>query len=411
MARTRIISANKALYASTTGLTTTFHGGVLAHGPSGLKPNQLHRIDTLSFDVDLSAARTDVLEFGQLARIASLRTSDIAPTVSLGYFLTNGENEMHLGFNISGLTNAQAVDAQFISGILSENIKKRTRNIYVQVAPEGEDAFNAAASTHSNNNEQDVITFGSCALSNYSIDISVGEIPRADVELVAGNVSFITGHNSGETAFFLDNPSLSLDATAAADTGTWALPIPDTGNTDVDVLKPGDVTVTFGAAAAGLEIGGVDLSDICIQSITVDVPLSRTPIECLGSQFADSQSLDFPIDITMGVSALVKDFKSGSLQQVLLNAVDGQKQDITVAIKNRSNSAKTALAYVIKNAILDSQNFAIGIDDNETVDLQFSAQIAGATNTDAGLFCSGDYIWSSTGRGATPDNPEFFNLA
>lgn len=412
MGRTRIISANKAIYVTATGLLPSFYGepAVANNAGSGVEAVQLHRIDTLSFDTDLASSRTDVREFGRLARLASLRTSDINPSISMGYYLTNGENEHHLGLNISGLSNAQATQSQFISGILTENNKKRARNIYVLVAPEGQDAFGAAQSTHFNNVDQDVIAFGNASLSNYSIDISVGEIPRADVEFTASNITFITGHNSGVNSFYLHNPALKLDATGPADSGTWALPVADTGNTDVDVLKPGDVTVTFSDAANGLEIGGVSLSDICIQSVSIEVPLSRTPIECLGEKFAASQSLDFPIDVTMSVNALVKDFESGSLQQVLLNAVDGQKQDITVSVKNRNNSSKTAIAYVLKNAILDSQNFSIGLDDNESVDLQFSAQIGGANSNDAGLFASGDYTWSVGAAGTQPDTPKLFKV-
>lgn len=397
MGRTRIISANKAIYTTPTGLLPSFYGDFEDAPLSGLKARQLNRIDTLSFDIDIASARSDINVFGQNARIASLRTSDINPTISMGYYLTDGRNEHELGLNVSGLTNAQATDSQFISGILTEEKVKRSRNIYALVAPEGQDAFNQSAATHSNNPDQDVITFGNCFLTNYSVGISVGEIPRADVEFVASNVSFITGHNSGVTAFLLNNPALTKDASGPADSGTWALPIATTGTSEIDVLKPGDVTVTFSESSDGLEIGGIDLSDICIQSLTLDLPLSRTPIECLGDEFAVSQSLDTPIDVTLGVNAFVRDFNTGNLQQILLNAVDGQKQDITINIKDRNDSTKTSLVYVIKDAILDSQNFSLGLDDNETVDLQFSSQVAGATNSTVGLFCSGQHMWGSEG--------------
>lgn len=410
MGRNRVISQNKALFATPTGLLPSFYGYADAT-PSGVHATQLHRIDSLSFETDLAGARTDVREFGQLARIASLRTSDISPTVSVGYYLTNGENEHHLGFNISGLTNAGATDSQFISGILTEDDSKGKRNIYALVAAEGEDAFNQDTGTHNNNAEQDVIAFGACSLSNYSAEFAVGDIPRADVEFEASNIWFATGQNSGTISRPTHNPSLNANATAPADTGMWILPVPDTGNSSIDVLKPGDVSITFGDAANGLDIGGVDLSDICAQSISFDIPLSRTPIDCLGQEFAAFKSLDFPIDITMSVNALVKDFASGSLQQVLTNAVDGQKQDITINVKDRNDNTQTAYVAVIKNAILDSQNFSLGLDDNETVDLQFSAQIAGANNTDAGMFVSGAYIWDSAGVGNQPDTPTWSTIA
>jgi len=45
--------------------------------------------------------------------------------------------------------------------------------------------------------------------------------------------------------------------------------------------------------------------------------------------------------------------------------------------------------FTLQKAVLDSQNFAIGIDDNETIDMTFSAQIGGPDTTDQGLFYSG----------------------
>jgi len=56
---------------------------------------------------------------------------------------------------------------------------------------------------------------------------------------------------------------------------------------------------------------------------------------------------------------------------------------------------KVLIAFTqLKNAVLDSQNFSLGLDDNETVDLTFSAQIGGISTTTEGIFWTGI---SSTG--------------
>ena len=42
-------------------------------------------------------------------------------------------------------------------------------------------------------------------------------------------------------------------------------------------------------------------------------------------------------------------------------------------------------------ATLDNQSFSVGLDDNETIDLTFSAQIGGPTTATQGLFYSGSF--------------------
>ena len=59
------------------------------------------------------------------------------------------------------------------------------------------------------------------------------------------------------------------------------LGVPSTGNMDVLVLRPEDVTLAF--SKEDFSFGGTDLGDMHVQSASIEVPLSRTPIEALGS--------------------------------------------------------------------------------------------------------------------------------
>jgi hypothetical protein len=361
MARTRIISQNKAVFASATGW-----GG----GPT--TPNQIHRVDTFSFEVDQAGARTDIREFGQLSRIATEITSEITPTLSFGYFLGEGENETRLGLTTSDL------DAQIISGILTEDAIARQKNIYVVTVKEGEDAFNAT-SWDADVAEQDTIGFGNVTLTSYTASFSVGEIPRVDIEAEASNVVFITGAHAG------DNPSVDEGYNRQA--GTFDIDAPNTGVMDFAVLRPQDVQVSFenDAISAGDNIG-VDLSNICVQSATVEVPLARETVECLGKE-RGNKYLEFPINVTVNLSALVSDFKEGSLEYVLTGTAGEDKTDITIRVDDKLNVP--VHYFRLKNAVLDSQGFNTSLDDNETVDLTFSAQIAGAATNTEGVFWSG----------------------
>jgi len=399
MARTRIISQSKALFVSPTGLLATNYG--YASNTGALAPQQLHRIDTFSFDVDLAGGRQDIREFGQLARIGTIRVGEITPTISLGYYLGDGANEHNLGFNIAGINGAGTV-SQLISGILTQDPIKKEKNLYLLTTQEGTDAFAASSYTPAARSGHDVIGFGNATLSNYSLSLAVGEIPRVDVELECANIRFYTGTSSGNSCV---NPALIRETAAQLDTGRFVITGANTGLTSIDVLRPSDVTVSFTNNAAG--IGGVALSGVQIQSATIEVPLSRETLEKLGSELPYSKPLEFPINVTCSINGLITDFTEGALQTILTGCAGESNNDITISVANRCDSSDEVIRYVFKNAVLDSQNFSIGLDDNETVDLTFSAQIAGATTTNAGVFLSGSFDGVGiTGR----DNeyPRFF---
>ena len=402
--RTRVISQSKAVYVSPTGILPTFGADGTPSRKisalSGILPPQLHRIDTFSFDVDLAGGRQDVREFGQLARIGTINLGDLNPSFSVGYFLGNGENESNLGFNPAGKDDAGDLQDQFIKGILSEDPAKREKNLYVLTTAEGDDAFTTAGTvapqgsfidnptgrfTTSELAAQDVVSLGNCNFESYTVNFAVGEIPRVDIDGTAENISFDTA-NSG-----LYNPALARDG-ARADTGQLMLGVPSTGNMDVLVLRPEDVTLSF--SNESFTFGGTDLGDMHVQSASIEVPLSRTPIEALGSAKAVAKPLDFPINVTMSVSALLKNFSAGQIDKILTGSAGEETTNITLDVKGEDGDTKHN--FVMQKAVLDSQGFSQGLDDNETIDLVFSTQIGGSNQTDQGLFYSG-------AAGALPD--------
>jgi hypothetical protein len=401
MPRTRIISQSKALYVSPTGCLPSSYYTSNNSGASGMFPTQLNRIDTFSFDVDIAGARTDVREFGQLARIAAVRLKELTPKVTFGYYLMDGNQEFNLGLNTLGISGANVASSQFISGIMTEDGLKKEKNLYLLTVAEGIDAFESGTFV-TNRTTHSVIGFGNATLNSYKASFKVGEIPRADVEMECGNIIFYTGQSSG-----LKNPAINRTTAAQVDTGLFVLPAPSTGSSVVDVLRAGDMSINF--SNSSFSIGGVDLSGISIQSLDIDVPLSRTPIEKLGDELPFAKPLDFPINVTCSISAFVTDFASGSLQRVLTGCVFGGGTDISISVLNRCANAET-LKYKMVGAVLDSQNFSMGLEDNETVDLTFSAQIGGATSASAGIFMSGSYGGSTgTAMGSSSEKPTFIS--
>ena len=388
--RTRVISQSKAVFVGPTGIYNS--------ADSGYIPDQLHRIDTFSFDIDIAGARQDIREFGQLARIDSLTMSDINPSISFGYYFTDGENEARLGFNDDGINNTGPL-SQFISGIITEDSKKSVKNLYVLTAKEGIDAFNSGEIIKpANRLLSDAVSFGNVVINNYSASFAVGDIPRVDIEAEASNVLFTTGTYSG-----FANPSInSVGETQAGTVALIATPAsgaipkaPSTGDSTISVLRPEDITITF--TSNSFDMGGTNFADMHVQSASIDVPLSRGNIEALGKARAVAKPLEFPIDVTMSFSSLLKNFDDGALDLVLTGTAGDQKTDITLSITNREDLEISR--FTLKNAQLDSQAFSQGLDDNETVDLTFSAQIGGPNTTTQGLFYSGkaDPVVDATG--------------
>jgi hypothetical protein len=398
--RTRVISQSKAVYVSNTGLIGDLSAPIQSH--SGVKPPQLHRVDTFSFDIDIAGGRQDIREFGQLARIGTITLGDLNPSFSLGYFLGDGENEYNLGFQTNGITDGNVLKSQFISGILAEDPDKREKNLFVLTTKEGSDAFSTVGTsvsdtkgkeginqgsfltdptgtyTTSELDSQDVVSLGNCNFESYTVNFAVGEIPRVDIDGTAENITFDTG-NSG-----IYNPSLNK-AGSRADTGQLMLGVPSTGNMSVLVLRPEDVTLTF--SDGDFTFGGTDLTDMHVQSASIEVPLSRTPIEALGSAKAVAKPLDFPINVTMSVSALLKNFSAGQVDKILTGAAGNETTNITLNVKGEDGADKHR--YIMQKAVMDSQGFSQGLDDNETIDLTFSTQIGGDNQIDQGFFYSG----------------------
>jgi len=379
MSKTRILSQSKAVYVTTTGVLAGTGGT-----PSGVQATQLHRIDNFSWEVDVAGARQDIREFGQLARLSTLVNSDLNATCSLGYLLTDGENEHHLGFEIKeSITGNFVPKNQAVSGFLTEHPNYRERNIFVAVVPEGQDANAAAA--WSDRTQHDVVGFGNAFLTDYTVELAVGEIPRADVSFECNNLVFYTGRSSG-----LFNPSINTAAGGQIDSGQVALPIATTGNSEVDVLRPGQISLNLQSATA-MGIGGVDLATIHPQSVTISIPLAREALAELGSDLPYSRPLTFPIDATLSVSTVAAGQKEGQIASLITGCGGQEKRDITVKVFDRCDATKVRMAFILKDAVLDSQSSSQDLDGNETIDLQFSSQIAGATTTTAGLFMTGSY--------------------
>jgi len=400
--RNRVLYQSEALWV-----------GPIAGGAQGVHP-ELHRIQDISHDMDIT--RTDVFEFGRLAALT--REIIEPPTVSLDftYLLADGSNEANMGLEVCDGDAAGGsthwINGSFpmaASGIIADT-DKQEKNYYVVTAPEFKD-LNDDKDVSVADDTRSVVGFGNAAISNYSVNAAVGDFARASISAEAYNLNFQSGLASSAGYLRGEVPSINKETNKAYD-GHFNLSEPTTGDLSVFALRPGDISLKFGATDGSrdqtLQVGGAvlpntdpddtteDLSDgltpMHIQSFSIEMPVTRTPLNRLGSTFPYYRAVDFPLDVTLNVSAFLADVSTGNLVDLMCNAQDKRQIDIILDFPcshSLNDSYGANMAYRLKGAVLQSQNFASTIGDNKTVDLTFTAQMGGSTDTSNGLFISG----------------------
>jgi hypothetical protein len=356
MARKRTIYQSEALFVAPTG------------GSSGTAI-QLNRVQSANYSFDI--ARQDVNQYGQLGAIDRIIVEQ--PTVSLdfSYYANNGHNETGLGFVLG---TSKGALADILSG------GKDIQNYYILVSPEGTDAnIDKSVAT----GQGKTIGIGNAGLTSYSIEAAVGGFPTVTVNAEALNMKFY-GATTGYT------PDVNPLDGAPNTTTTFNLPLPTTG-LGFTALRPGDITLSV----SGI---GFDASDLKIQSFSLSTDIGRDPIQKLGSKYAFSREITFPVTVTASVEAIVGDIGgTDSLGNALTDIVcnDANSFDLQFTLGQptadclQSTPPTRAMRYTLKGAKLDSQEVSSAIGDNKSVTLGFSAQIAGPTDTAKGLFIEG----------------------
>jgi|7_EtaG_2_1085326.scaffolds.fasta_scaffold00907_8 hypothetical protein len=348
--------------------------------------HQLHRVQSANYNFAIN--RQDVNQFGNLARIDTAVID--APTVGLdfSYLITDGSNEDKLGITVTESDNIGC-----LSGLLADT---SGRNYHIVTVAEGEDANNETAALSDVNttnksakSTSTIISIGNGFVTNYSMNASVGSIPTASVSVEGMNITAQPATTGFPTPSI--NPSTAIQGTA-----TCTLPNPVSGTVG-QILRPGDIQVHLSDSAVSERGTGllVNLADTTtknsahIQSFNIDVPLGRSTINRLGTVFGFSKEVDFPIQVSVSISAIVADLKAGNLFDELFLS---SKNNMAISMKKPAGDKKDQIKYILKNVSLDSESFSSSIGDNKTVDLSFSATVGGADDNTNGVFISGTQI-------------------
>ena len=404
--RNRVIYQSEALFVSPTATgghytgadrvisNTSTDGTAYADG-SCLR--QIKRVQSANYSFTVN--RQDVNEYGQLARIDSVVVDTPTVNMDFSYYVTDGENERLLGFVIDGLTNS-------MSGQMSPLVGGRGQNYFILTVPEGQDAIKGDLT--STNSEKSVISLGNGFITDYSVEASVGGMPTASVSVEGFNIKSDTGYAA------LGIPAIDPQDGSKICDSKFTIPAATSGD-GISCLRPGDIVIDLkNAALMSKQVSGKATDPVQgsahIQSVSINIPMSRTVLQRLGNTFGFARELDVPITATMTVNALVADLKDSDQHKTnMLDLLCGnQKKDLKVTMHDPAciqcgYNKPTGMIFTLKGAQLESESYSSSIGDNKTVDLTFTAQIGGPTDADAGVFISGSNSDQDTNKGRPPE--------
>ena len=383
MARNRVIYQSEGLYVSKDASLT----GAIDH-------EQIDRVQSANYSFTIN--RQDINQFGSLARIDSLVLDPPTVNLDFSYYLTDGFAERSLGFfvqttgagmNRGGIGTAN-VEGNFASGHLVSNSGV---NFYIITSPDGVDLNQTGVTLDANDSTMGI---GNCYISDYSVELAVGSLPTVNVTVEGANMNSTMSAASGAIV----SPAVNQANGNQFTTSGVQLPPPSRdggitgalGGAAITALRPDDVSVNL-ANLKGQSLVDIDGSDGAhIQSVSISLPLSRTPLDRLGSRFAFAREIDFPVVATLNVSAIVSNARAANLADLLNSDV----KEASIMIKNgiptgAGGTQNDAIQYKMKGLKIDSQSFSSSIGSNKTVDITFSTQIGGLNDTANGVFMSG----------------------
>ncbi|MEK6879926.1 MAG: hypothetical protein AABY22_09980 [Nanoarchaeota archaeon] len=348
-----------------------------------------------------------------------------SPTVNFDvtYLSANFENENRIGFSINTATNWNALTSS-ITNILNKT--QDNKSYYIRTVPEGEDSIGEEA--HPNQSGNQYLCVGNGFVSNFTAEGAVGDFPRSTLTIEGLNFVFAISSGSAKAVYGAsydgvgkDNGDVILSPqvnpvdgkraqqffAGSNPTGIVSGVIPtgisdilgDVGDVSLSVLRPGDINFRLVAQGTDPNVDGsiTELSqgsvvtDLKVQSYNLSFALTREPLQKLGSKFAFSREITFPVQVTLSLDANLGDIQSDNLADLIDTDAN---YDCWIILRHPSTTVaggnkKVMMAYALKNAKLDSQSFTSSIGPNKAVTLNWVAQIGGPNQTDRGLFFSG----------------------
>ena len=358
MARNRVIYQSEAIFIS----DDIDSAGLNEH-------NNINRVQSANYGFTIN--RQDINQYGQLSRLDSIAIESPLVSLDLSYYLTDGHNEQFLNLETDPSVG-------FLSGQMATS---SGQNIYIITTPPGEDADS------NNYSNFDVISIGNLFLTDYSVNFGIGQVPTVNASFEAANISSQTQLTRTNDFFSgIENASVN-PVTNTKNTDEIQVPTSIADHSPIPAISPKDVTITI---SNGSEITNLSTnkSGAHIQTASINIPISRSPLQRFGTTIPYARAIDFPVNLDFSLNAVLNEVNQKNLSTVLDNP---EEFSINISCGNGSSAL---CRYNISGAKLVSESFSSAVGSNKVVDLSFSAQVGGPADLRNNIFFSGDLIQS-----------------
>ena len=372
---------------------------------NGNQVRQLHRIQSINYG--FSVEREDIHQFGQLYPIQTLVNKPPQVTLDFEYLLADGYNEQAVGFMVDGKTS-------FLSRHM---LNRRTssicpafgvgQNFFIVTGPQNLDIVGFDLSAR-NKHQTSVVGIGNAFLTQYALSAEVGSMPRARMSYSGYNIRSYKG--------VTNLPLPSIDPTRNCAISDTFFSIPDTYETftypkligidEVELLNssrgvsPGSIRLNLGGAGImtrqGDSHGPRTKSSAIVQGMSINISLGTTQIEKLGNFYELTRLYNFPINITVGINAIMSELVESNLwdqicqrkkHTITLEMFDACAIDACDGVLQQSEAH---VSFVLKNVEIDNESMTNAVGDpHRMVTIQGTAQIAGPEDSTNGLFVNG----------------------
>jgi len=318
-----------------------------------------------------------------------------------------------MGFNVDSIANLNnGTAANFVKTDKQED-DYAGRNYFILTTPQGSDAVgHASFDPGGDDSTSSTIALGNGYVTNYSLEASVGAMPTANVTVEGLNLKSDSGYHNidipavnNERGTPIEGMSFTLPAPVSGVLDDSATPDPVAGDADAysnqadgwSCLRPGDIEMHLGTAGGSALMNDLPdgtpstdhTSGSChVQSFSIEVPMSRTPLQRLGTPYAYTRPLDFPLTVNVSVSAIVSDLKAGNVADNLFN-FDNHDLQFILREPQPDGNGPVAMAFYVRGAQLEGESFSSSIGDNKSVDITFTCQVGGPEDKTRGLMVAG----------------------
>lgn len=349
-------------------------------------------VQNFAFDISLNKQKSRQL--GSKNYCINNLISSPEVNLKLDYYLSsNLTNELLLGFNCKSPEDFPVFDSLY-------NINN---NFYVIVdnneLKDGLDEIRRSDVANINFSGFNVLSFGNCYLTKYSINFLINQIPKTSVEFKSSNVKFesLSGN-------IINIPSVNPLNGSSDNAGSFNLKnnILNINSFYSQVVKPDNVKFDL----KNLQIGGVPLqtsANPILKSFDLNIDIKRVDLYGLGNNYAFDRKIQYPIDAQININASVSGFNSGFLSGILKNE-SGYDFDVSVYDDQVSGF------YKFKNAKLNNFDYSMSINQIMDFNAQFSLEIS----NEGGLFMSrlleNELYWINFNSGWNSINKKWQNV-